>query len=180
MREKIKSEPIDGFVYEVHQLPATKGEELGAQLVAMLAPMIGALAGEGSSKIEIEAKKSIGDFDLRSLGIKAASDVFAKEIASPRLTNMRKLMAEHTEIYGEGFGDAGAPLSRNYDEHFAGRYDAMLEWFMFALEVNFKGFFVGLWERTANRHPLLRSLPSVLSGPPSTLTGESGKSSSPG
>lgn len=175
-RDKIKSAPIDGFIYEVHQLPATKGEEIGAELVSMVAPMIGALAGEGKGSIKIE---SVGDLDLRALGLKAAADVFASQLSSPRLREIRKLMAEHTEIYGEGFGDAGAPLERNYDEHFAGRYDAMLEWFMFALEVNFSGFFAGLWGRVKTKYPVLQALPAVLSAPPNTSTGESGESSSP-
>lgn len=174
-RDKIKSEPIDGFVYEVHQLPATKGEAIGAELVALIAPMIGALVGEGKAEAKIE---NVGELDLRALGLHAASDVFAKFISSPKLIEIRKLMAKHTEIWGEGFGDAGAPLERNYDDHFAGRYDAMIAWFLFALEVNFSGFFVGLWGRLADKYPLLRALPAVLSGPPTTSTGESGGLSS--
>ncbi len=175
-REKIKSEPIDGFVYEVHQLPATKGEEIGAELVAMVVPMLGALAGEGKG-VKIDG---VGDLDLEALGLKAAAEVFATSITSPKLRNIRQLMAAHTEIYGEGFGDAGAPLSRNYDDHFAGRYDAMIEWFLFALEVNFRDFFGGLWGRLSARYPLLQALPVALSSLPSTSTGESGASSLPG
>jgi hypothetical protein len=175
-RDKVKSEPIDGFVYEVTQLPATKGEEIGADLIGMVMPLLGALAGEGSGEISIE---SVSDLDLRALGLKAAADVFADKLTGPRLREIRKIMAEHSEIYGDGFGDAGAPLSRNYDDHFAGRYDAMLEWFLFSLEVNFSGFFVGLWGRMGNRYPLLQALPGVLSGLQNTSTGESGGSSSP-
>jgi hypothetical protein len=175
-RDKIKSEPIDGFVYEVHQLPATKGEEIGAELMAMMLPMIGALAGEGNSSVEV---KSVGDLDLRALGLKAAAEVIAASLAGKQLRVIRALMAEHTEIFGEGFGDAGAPMSRNFDDHFAGRYDAMIEWFLFALEVNFGGFFGGLWRRTAAKYPILQALPAVLSDPPNTSTGESGESSSP-
>jgi hypothetical protein len=85
-------------------------------------------------------------------------------------------MSQNTEIYGEGFGDAGAPLSRNIDDHFAGRYDAMLEWFMFALEVNFSGFFGGLWKRMKTRYPNLQNLAEVLSNLPSMSTGGSGDS----
>ena len=175
-RDKVKSEPIDGFEYEVLQLPATKGEEIGAELVAMVLPMLGALAGEGSGKVDVQ---NIGELDIRALGLKAAADVFADKLTAPRLREIRKVMAAHTDIYGEGFGDAGAPLSKHYDDHFAGRFDAMLEWFLFALEVNFKGFFGGLWERIGRKYPLLRALPAVLSGPPNTSAGESGTSSSP-
>jgi hypothetical protein len=175
-RDKVKSEPIDGFVYEVTQLPATKGEEIGTDLVAMVVPMIGALAGDGNSKVSVE---SVGDLDIRALGLRAGADVFSVQLTSPKLKEIRKTMAAHTDIYGEGFGDAGAPLSRNYDDHFAGRYDAMAEWFIFALEVNFSGFFVGLWGRMANRYPLLQALPGVLSALQNTSTGESGDSSLP-
>jgi hypothetical protein len=175
-RDKVKSEPIDGFVYEVIQLPATKGEEIGAELLAMGIPLLGALAGE--SKVEPD-NKSFGDLDLRSLGLKAATDVFADKLTAPRLREIRKIMAENTDIYGDGFGDAGAPLKIHYDDHFAGRYDAMLEWFLFALEVNFKGFFVGLWGRVTRKYPVLQALPAVLSDLRNTSTGESGASSSP-
>lgn len=186
-RDKIKSEPIDGFVYEVHQLPATKGEELGAELIAMIVPMLGALAGEGKGEAKVG---SVGDLDLGSLGLRAAAEAFATAVTSPKLRNIRKLMAEHTEIYGPGFGNAGldagpgdgdgGPLSKNYDDHFAGRYDAMIEWFLVALEVNFKDFFGGLWGRLGSKYPLLRALPAALSNLPATSTGESGESSSLG
>jgi hypothetical protein len=175
-RDKVKSDEIDGFVYEVHQLPATKGEEIGAELVAMVLPMLGALAGEGNGKVNVG---SVGDLDLRALGLKATAEVFADKLTAPRLREIRAIMAAHTDIYGEGFGDAGAPLRLQYDEHFAGRYDAMLEWFAFALEVNFRGFFVGLWARVIKRYPVLQALPAVLSGPRSTSNGGSGESSSP-
>ena len=188
-RDKIKSEPIDGFVYEVHQLPATKGEDIGRELVAMGIPVIGAFAGEGKSPPTITEDAGEIDLNLQSFGLKAASDVFSELLSSPRLKAIRILMAQHTDIYGPGFGNVGedaeagdgdgGPLSKNYDDHFAGRYDAMLEWFMFALEVNFKGFFVGLWGRMAKRYPVLRALPAVLSNLHRTSTGGSGDSSSP-
>ena len=176
MRDKVKSESIDGFVYEVNQLPATKGTGIGAELVAMAAPLAGALAGEGKSGIKIE---SVGDIDVRAFGLKAAADVFADKITAPRLHEIMNVMAESTDIYGEGFGDAGAPMKIHFDEHFAGRYDAMLEWFLFALGANFAGFFVGFWERMVQRYPVLRALRAALSTHQDTSTGESGKSSSP-
>jgi len=33
-------------------------------------------------------------------------------------------------------------LDRIFDDHFAGRYDQMLQWFAFALEVNFRSYFL--------------------------------------
>lgn len=175
MRKKVKSEPIDGFVYEVHQLPASEAEEIGAELVAMAAPMLGSLFGEGTGSLSV---KSLGDFDLKTLGIKAAVDVFAEKLSSKRLREIRATMAGSTAIYGDGYGDAGAPLAKNYDDHFAGELDAMLEWFAFALEVNFGGFFGGLWERMEKRFPVLQVLQEAMSDLQNTSVGESGNSSS--
>jgi hypothetical protein len=52
-------------------------------------------------------------------------------------------LADATEITGPGFGDAGAPLKRHFDEHFAGSYLAMYKWLAFALKANFADFFEG-------------------------------------
>jgi hypothetical protein len=63
-------------------------------------------------------------------------------------------LAKTTDIYGPGFGDAGAPMWRNFDEHFAGKYLALSKWFMFALKANFQDFIEGV----ASAQSLLASM----------------------
>lgn len=55
-------------------------------------------------------------------------------------------------LIGDSFGDAArfwngenmAPLiAKNQEMHFAGKIDVFLEWVMFAIEVNYGGFFDG-------------------------------------
>lgn len=45
--------------------------------------------------------------------------------------------------------DGKVPLASTFDVHFAGNYGDMLEWLIFAMEVNFKSFLDGVLKRMA-------------------------------
>lgn len=135
MRKKVKSEAIDGFTYEVTQLGATDGQRLLVKLSKILLPAVGALVKGSDAKI--------ADMDLASVDIDSAAKALAASLSPDEFDAIAASMSASTEIWGPGFGDAGAPMPRHFDEHFAGRYVAMLKWLAFALKVNFADFFDG-------------------------------------
>jgi hypothetical protein len=134
-RLKIKSEPIDSYVYEVTQLGAVEGKRIYAQVLKMVLPALGAalkgrdLSGISKADVAGMALDEIAVALVRSLdGVDAIIETLAKT----------------TDIYGPGFGDAGAPMWRNFDEHFAGKYLSLSKWFLFALKANFQDFIEGV------------------------------------
>ena len=134
MRQKLKSDPIDGFVYEVTQLGAMDGKRLYAQVLKIALPALGAaFKGQNLS----EASQA----DVASMALDEVATTLAGSLDG--LDPMIETLARTTDITGPGFGDAGAPLMKNFDDHFAGRYAAMTKWLMFALKVNLLDFFDG-------------------------------------
>jgi hypothetical protein len=131
-RLKIKSEPIDGFTYEVTQLGAVEGKRIYAQVLKMVLPALGAaLKGRDLAGI---SKADVAGMALDEI---ARALVGALDGLDPIIDAMMKT----TDIYGPGFGDAGAPMARNFDDHFAGRYAAMTRWVLFALKTQLWDFF---------------------------------------
>jgi hypothetical protein len=99
-----------------------------------LLPAVGALV-KGSDKV--------ADLDLASVDIDSAAKALAASLSLDEFDAIVASMSASTEIWGPNFGDAGAPMPRHFDDHFAGRYVAMLKWLAFALKVNFADFFDG-------------------------------------
>jgi hypothetical protein len=141
-RQKIKSGDIAGYRYVVTQLGAIEGrkwaDELGRAVIPAIVEVLSSLPEETKKK-----KVTIEDV-IGAVGIQQARsglDVILTGLPSARFDTLIGLLSENTDIYGPGFGDAGAPLARNFDDHFAGRYKAMFQWLAFALKVNFVDFF---------------------------------------
>ena len=89
------------------------------------------------------AHEDIADVDLSKVDLAGAASALADAVDPDEFDRIVEQLAATTEVWGPGFGDAGAPLGRNFDEHFASRYVAMLKWLAFALKVNFADFFDG-------------------------------------
>jgi hypothetical protein len=140
MRKKTKSDPIDGFVYEVTQLPAREGRGILVALTKVIVPTLGAAipGAVGAS--------SLADVDLSDINFDSLAHTLAESLDESMFARVCDAMVGTTEVWGEGFGDAGAPLVKWFDDHFAGRYLAMLKWLAFALRCNFLDFFDALEE----------------------------------
>jgi hypothetical protein len=113
--------------------------EFARALVPALATIIGELSGKkglGSTDFQ-----SLLDTDLDGDSLRAALDVVLENLSDTRVDEIMELMSQHTDIFGPGFGDQGAPLDKNFDDHFAGRYKAMYRWLVFAVRANFSDFF---------------------------------------
>lgn len=156
-RTKVKSGDIGGYTYEVVQLGATAGLRMSAELIKILAPSLGALAGNADLTGGI--KSAIGGH-LKPKALEDAARALASSLDSTKVQAIVKELADTTEIWGPGFGDAGAPLSMHFDDHFAGKYVNLGRWLAFALKVNFSDFFDGLSGMQGQPSPLPVAQPS--------------------
>ena len=133
-RQKIKSEPIGGFTYEVTQLGAVEGKKLYVQVAKIVLPAMGA---------------ALKGRDIKSITKDDLAGFAWDEVAKALVTSLDGIdpiidsMMRSTDVYGEGFGPEGAPLARNFDDHFAARPMAMLQWLVFAVKANLADFFDG-------------------------------------
>jgi hypothetical protein len=138
-RQKVTSQEIDGYRYAVVQLPATTGRKISVELAKALAPALTAMVKD--AKLGQVSVSSLLDKELSAGDIGDAVEVLFDRLPPRRIDELMTLFAEHSDVFGDGFGDGGAPLAKNFDEHFAGRYAAMYQWLWFALRVNFADFF---------------------------------------
>lgn len=122
---KTESKDIDGFRYEVTQMPAGEGLQIMARVMNLLS---GLSKGDGSGgTVEERVLSRLGGL-----------------IADPKL-------AEHLEVFCRVFSKYTAvqfvtgekpQLNNVFDLHFAGRYKALIEWLAFSLQVNFGPIFL--------------------------------------
>jgi len=160
-RQAFKSNPIDGFTYEVMQLSAGAGLRMASELAKMVVPSIGAVAG--SLDFSKGIAKAFGS-KIDGAMLEHAAAALAANLDSPKVQAIVSELANTTNIFGPGFGDAGAPLRVHFDDHFAARYGALVQWLWFALKVNFASFFDGLpalKTGLASASPVLPGLPSA-------------------
>src|SRR5574343_1614288 len=112
---KQESREICGTTYHVTQLGARKGAEVLLILKGILAH--------------------------HDKGMSAMLDA----ISSERFFAITDIMSKYTEFDTVVQGKPARPrLDNVFDEHFAGNYQAMFEWLVFSLEVNFADFMLAL------------------------------------
>lgn len=145
MREKIKSHDIDGYTYTVVQLPATVGRKLSVEFARAIVPAVAALVGDKTDGGGVSGSELQGLMGKKvdAAGLQKALDSLFANLPDTRIDEIMQLLSQHTDIYGPEYGDQGAPLDKQFDEHFAGRYKAMYRWLLFAVRVNFQDFFDG-------------------------------------
>jgi hypothetical protein len=119
-----------GYVYHVTQFGAREG---GRVLVRLL-KMIGGAAGA--------AVASEQDFDMQTVG-KIISNL-AESVSEQDFDTLVETFMKTTEVSG-GTYNTRAPLTTEglFDLHFAGAYDELGQWLLFAIEANFGGSFLG-------------------------------------
>ncbi len=126
----VKSKTIAGHEYKVRQLVATKGRLVMLTLARIIGPAA-ALAASAKDKQSV-----MGDIITAVLQNVTADD----------FTSLCNTFAESTDlvIHEDGKRPREPKLSTVFDLHFAGEYQAMIEWLVFCVEVNFGSFFEGL------------------------------------
>jgi hypothetical protein len=109
---------IHGKTYKITKHGAKEGRKILARLMARLGKPLASVGSPGGGMASGLAELVVG---FTPAEVDYFCDVFAP-----------KTMVDN------------ARLSDVFDDHFAGDYDAMLEWLITCVEVNFETFFVGL------------------------------------
>lgn len=116
-----KDKEIGEVVYRVKQFGAKRGRQVLFRVSQMLGPTL--------------AQATEGDYA-------AAFKAFAETAKLEDFEWLCDTFADGTSVVLKTTNGNEVPqsLAKVYDEHFVGRYLEMLEWLVFAFEVNFGGF----------------------------------------
>lgn len=135
MARQTEEREIGGVRYKVTQLGAKTGESfLYVRLPRLLGPGLGEfITGLGrASDVESAIANGLGDA-IRDL---------AQRVNDQDYAAIRDEFAKLTVVALDA--EREMPLSKIYDDHFAGRYQDVAAWLGFCLEVNYRGFFDAL------------------------------------
>lgn len=135
MALEFREKRIGSTAYRVTQLPAKRGRSMLVRFVRLAGPSAGAFVGGlGRSKD--------GTFDGGlALGIAEGVHELSLRMTDDDLTAICDEFAKYTVVIQSR--EVELRLEDVFDDHFAGRYDEMLAWLRFCLEVNFTSFFAG-------------------------------------
>lgn len=138
MARKQKSVAIDGWTYEITQLGAVEGRELAVTFIKVLgrfAPMIA--SATKASKDETGLTKAAALELVEELVGEIAP---ALQTLDPKeLDPLWDAFARSTQVRGKD-GKTREPLQDVFDDHFAGEYYAMVQFFIEAAKLNFGDF----------------------------------------
>ena len=156
---------IGEHTYRVSQFGAKHGRGMLVRLVKLAGPSLGAA-------LSALAQGKLSEFEA-ALAYALSQGVFelSERLNADEFSSVLDDFAKHTVVV---IGDKEPRLSDVFDQHFAGRYDAMLQWAGFVVECNYGSFFVG-----SNGAGLLSRLRAVLSASPSPSTSTGTSSASP-
>lgn len=158
MRES-RPHTIDGFTYTIQQLGAKQGRIVLARVLRVVA---GAAAAAQDQSDPLEAAG-------------AAVGKLAESLTDAEIDYLCDTFAKTTLVGPEGT-DKAVPLADKFDDHFAGRYGAMIKWLWAALETNYSSF---LSDLGLDVGALVAGAKTAMVGTLQSQTPRSGASSSP-
>jgi hypothetical protein len=130
-----KERRIGATTFRITQLPAKRGRAMLVRFVRLLGPGAGAFVGGlGRGKapsLDFAAIVGVGD---------AVHDICLR-LSDEELGAICDEFATHTVVVQSR--EIELPLTKVFDDQFAGKYDEMLEWLKACCEVNFSSFFAG-------------------------------------
>jgi hypothetical protein len=125
---------IGPHLYRVTMLGAKAGRAMLVRLVKLGGPGVGSFAiGVGRNATSVDS--------ALALGVGEALHDMASRLNESEVGAMMDEFALQTVVVQSA--DIELRLSDIFDDHFAGRYDLMLQWARFCMEVNFASFFGG-------------------------------------
>jgi len=166
MAIEAREERIGEYTYRVTQFGAKQGRGLLVRLLKLAGPSLGAALSslaQGQHK-EVEA--------ALAAGLSQGLYELAERLTESEVGSMLDDFAKQTVIV---LGDREPRLSDVFDAHFAGRYDEMLLWAKFCLEVNYASFFGG----SNGERGLAGRILTVLSASPSPSASTGTSTASP-
>lgn len=138
---------IGGYNYHVSCIDPESAFDIFVDLVQVVAPGVATAVGGLQDVFEALARARSGDSDQSTVGaiLLASDDVRAglrALVAGLDKTKMRAAMKTFSQVTTVRDGDGKASkLADVWTAHFTGRFAAQLEWFAFAIEVNYLDFF---------------------------------------
>lgn len=135
---------IDGSVYVVKQCGAKEGRAIFFRLSKLLgAPLSGLVAKIDLAQIDGAANTFEMVSSLQG-GLAAALTSWVSEARQEDFEYLCEAFASHTKLRltldSSKGGEIETDLIKQFDDHFAGNYGAMILWLAFAIEVNFQSF----------------------------------------
>lgn len=124
----VESKMIGEHVYKVTALDALAGRKVMARLLKVLGPAMAGLS-------KPEGKEEPG-----SRAAQAFADVLSR-VTEEDVEALCNAFAPSTEVSAGAYGDKSPRLQGIFAVHFAGRYDELLQWLVFCLQVNFGSVF---------------------------------------
>lgn len=129
--------------YRHRPLGAEAGLELARDIMATVGPGIGMLLGSaGQIVVSLE---QLANADITPDIMSKAIESFATRVSADRLKKLVKQMVERTDLRTGDDDGTGAPayvpLSKRYEDHFAGKIKAQLLFLAECLKANLADFF---------------------------------------
>lgn len=151
---------IDGLRYTVTHMPTRKGLALLVRLTKILGPGLGAFLGGAGRAARLPGES--GTEVALALGTSDAVHDLCERLDAGELQFAIDELARCTTVQVERDEPVLADI---FDDHFAGRYDVLLRWLRFALEVNYARTFTdgtgsGVWSRLMTVLSALQSQPA--------------------
>jgi hypothetical protein len=144
----VQEHVIDGFTYKVEKLGAKIGKRVLARMIRLVGPAI-------------EAENTL--------------DKLCTAFSDEQLDFFCDTFAAATRFSAEDKPEIEFLLKDKFDEHFAGRYGAMMQWLKASVETNYANFFDELGLTPALLEGLMKSAVGAMS--PTAPTMPSGASS---
>lgn len=134
MARDVLEKEIAGHRYQVTLLDAKAATRMGVRLLKLMGPTTAGFI-EGTAGGRGGAEQSI------ALGLSDAIREITTRLTGDELVSIMEELAKLTVVALDA--EHHPRLSDIFDDHFCGRYDVMMAWLKFSLEVNFRSFFGG-------------------------------------
>lgn len=133
-RHGAEERQIGEHTYRISLLGAKAGLAMAVRLAKLLTPS----AASGVEGLVGSRSDGLGSF---AVGIGECLRELSARISVEELSALCAELAKYTTVVIDE--EREPQLSQIYDQHFAGHYDWLMEWFAFAMEANFRSFFAG-------------------------------------
>ncbi len=128
---KNETRTIGEHEYTVYQLGAKEGREILRRLVKVLGASFDVVAREWGT----------GGFTSNLPAMARGAVAVVENLEGPDLVAFCDAFGKSSTVR---LGEKNPKVADVFDLHFAGNYDEMVLWLVFALEVNYAGFFRGM------------------------------------
>lgn len=145
-----EEQTIGGNTFYIYPFPAFTSAYLSADVISLLAPLIGGIAGALASRDGIGEGKSLMDMDVSEAAqhIAGAFSSLSAEKTEQLLRNL--LLNKNVVVKQEGSPDADYLTEDKCNEIFCGKTQNMFILAFYVIKVNYSDFFESLGSRSGS------------------------------